>query len=97
MSTEGVSTEEEHLLIRRAMFGEMVQEFMSSDIGKYLLIRAEDEVQKGMLKLKTCDPENSGLIREYQGKIEIAESIPKWLDEAVTDGLTALRIIEDRE
>lgn len=89
--------EDPHALIKRAVFGEQVQEFMNTEVGRYIIERAQNQVLEALLKLKTCDPENPGLIREYQGQIEVAESIPQWLGDAVKDGLTALRIIEDRE
>jgi cation transport ATPase len=89
--------DDKELLMRRAVFGEQVGQFLSSEIGAYLLERAKDEAERSVDKLKKCDPSRADLVRSLQVEVWRAESIEQWLREAVADGLRALEILEDRE
>ena len=84
-------------MIERAVFGEQVHNFMNTEIGLYIKKRADAEVHSALNELRKCDPENAGKIREHQNSVVIAESVVQWLQDAITDGLKALQIIEDRE
>jgi hypothetical protein len=88
---------EQQEMIERAIFGEEVHNFINSTIGQYIVKRAESEEQEALKKLRTCDPENAGKIREYQNEAAVAEHIVTWLKEAIQDGVKALQIIESRE
>jgi len=92
MNTGGSQEE----LTMRAVLGEQVHKFMNTDMGHYLRNRAADEEFKALKKLRECDPENAGLIRQYQNEALVAESVIKWLEDSIADGLQALRIIDDR-
>lgn len=85
------------LIIRRAMFGKQVDQFMVSDIGRYLMARAVDETESAIAEFKKCDAANVEGVRRIQTKMQLAEQFQSWLSEAVTDGLQALNILEDRE
>lgn len=85
------------LLLRRAAFGKQIEQFMSSDIGKYLLARAADEVIEAFDELKKCDPRDGKTVEKFQNRIYRAESFRQWLMDAVLDGINAFNIIEDRE
>jgi hypothetical protein len=82
--------------MEQAVFGEEVRIFMTEDrIGKYLVARAADEVQEGLLELKEADPDDAKGIRKIQFKIRVAESVVGWLAAAVDDGNRARQILED--
>lgn len=89
-------SEDRELIVRRAMFGKQVDIFMSSDIGKYLLARAKDESDQAFEAFKKCDSSNSVEVLRIQNIITQSDKFKSWLDEAVTDGLQALDILEDR-
>lgn len=89
--------ESKELLIRRAVFGKQVENFLSSDEGKYLLHRADNDVQTAFEGLKSCDPKDGKMVQTFQNMIYRAESVKQWLTDAVVDGLNATNIIEDRE
>jgi hypothetical protein len=90
-------SEDKDLIVRRAIFGKQVDNFFSSDIGKYLLARADDEAEQALVAFKTCDPTDVSKVTGIQNKILQSENFKTWLEEAVMDGLQALNILEDRE
>jgi len=90
---EGITTD----MIERAVFGEQVAHFMNSEIGIYIKARSNALVEESLNELRTCDAENAGKIREHQNSVVIAESVVHWLQDAISDGLKAIQIIESRE
>jgi molybdopterin converting factor small subunit len=89
--------EEQEVLVRRAIFGKQVEDFLSSDIGRYLLVRAADQAETAMDKLKVCVPTEGKTVQALQNDIYVAESIRTWLAQAIQDGINALNIIESPE
>jgi len=84
-------------MIERAVFGEQVHHFMNSEIGVYIKNRSNALILEALNELRTCDPENAGKIREHQNSAVIAESVVQWLQDAISDGLKAIQIIDSRE
>lgn len=82
------------VLIRRATFGKQVETFLVSDIGRYMLARADHAIVMAFNELKHCDPKDGKLVQQWQNQIWRAESIKDWLGDAVADGLTAIGIID---
>jgi hypothetical protein len=76
-------------------FGVEVEEFLGTRIGKYLVARAEEEIEGALEDLKRCDPEDAKAIRALQTKIYRAESIQYWLAEIIQAGYNAEREIEE--
>jgi hypothetical protein len=83
----------ENPLMETAIFGREVQEFLSSNVGKYLVKRAEEEAQEANAALKNVFPMRWRRITDLQNRIYRAESVQKWLGEAIMDGIQAERII----
>ncbi len=77
-----------------AILGKQVDEFMSSQIGKYMLSRADSEYMDGVERLKVCTADQ---LIETQSRVLRAQSIRQWLEEAVVSGLKALELIEEEE
>ncbi len=91
------SDEEDKIkLIRRATFGKQVENFLSSDIGRYLVAHAELEASDAMSAFKTCNPNDVEKVRELQNTILQADKFVQWLASAVNNGLEAIQLIEDR-
>jgi hypothetical protein len=88
--------EDQVLMIRRAVFGEQVQQFISSQIGQYLLARAQEDKVNAQAKFLEVDPSNVEAVRSIQNDILMSNKFAIWLQDAVGDGLRALGIIEDR-
>jgi hypothetical protein len=81
-------------LVRQAVFGQEVQDFLRTPIGDFLIKRAETQLAQAIEKLKTVPPELSGSIAKLQVEIQFLERFEGWLGEAVQAGLTAVAIID---
>lgn len=84
-------------LVRAAVFGEKVQEFLRSDIGDFLLKRAEAELTAAINSLKSVDPMQMTTVIILQERIRQLERFETWLGDAVQEGLTAISVIEGEE
>ena len=83
--------------VETAILGRMAEEFVASDIGKYLLARAEHEAAEANAALKRVSPWRWRRISQLQAQIWRAESVQGWLTDAITDGQAALKTIEHGE
>lgn len=81
--------------VRIAVFGQVVQDFLKSDVGDFLLRKAQEEANDAMDLLKKAPPEDALSIRELQNRIWRAESIMNWLGEAIETGLQAKEQLEE--
>lgn len=90
-------TTENSPILQQIDLGFQVEAFLQSDIGRYLVQRAEAQVEEAVEKLKRCDPENSTQIRAIQHDIQVAEDIQYWLAEAIQSGLNAQQQLHDQE
>lgn len=70
-------------------FGFQAEAFLQSDVGKYLIAKAEAEVLEATEALKVVDPTVPDAIRELQNRVYRGESIQYWLAEAIQSGLNA--------
>lgn len=80
-------------LLAQVGFGLNVENFVHSEIGQYLLGRADQEVATAIAKLKKANPNDAEEIRDLQNQIYRAESINGWLAEAVLNGQHAERTL----
>lgn len=70
-------------------FGFQVEAFLHSEIGQYLIRRAEMQIDGAVEQLKRCDPEDAKQIRSIQNQIQVAEDLQYWLAEAIQAGVNA--------
>lgn len=84
-------------LLKQIDLGFQVEAFLQSDIGRYLVQRAEGEVEEAVEQLKRADPDNAAQIRAIQHTIHVAESIQYWLADAIQAGLNAQQELHDQE
>jgi hypothetical protein len=82
-------------LVRHASFGREVELFLQSDIGDFLLKRAEEEIADAVTALKTVAPWRRRRIQQLQNTIAVAERFQLWLADAVADGHTAMQTLEE--
>lgn len=83
-------------IVRDAVFGTQVEQFLSSDIGIYLMQRADDFAQDAIDSLTRADPEDAKVIRALQNKIHLADMIASWLKEAMAMGEQAQNHIREQ-
>lgn len=82
-------SDDTNLLTQQAEFGLQVQSFLQSKIGRYLIQRAEAQVEEATEGLKTVDPEDPKAIRELQNQVAVAASVQYWLADAILAGDSA--------
>jgi pantothenate kinase type III len=87
-----VSTDQ---LFAEAILGRDAEEFVQSDIGKYVIGCAEQEAQEAMQQLKNVYPWRRRKITELQNKIWRAESLQQWLSELIIQGTQATQQLEE--
>jgi len=90
-----MTTENTNLLERAIALGFEAEAFLQSDIGRYLIERADDEIDTALDELKRADPEDAKTIRRLQGDIKVAESIQYWLAEAIQDGVNSMQELNE--
>ena len=83
-------------MINRATFGKQVEEFLNTDIGRYMVARANEEKRRALLQIVTVDCTNAALVQNLQNAIIRADSIVSWLKDAVRDGIQALNLLDER-
>jgi microcompartment protein CcmL/EutN len=74
--------------------GAEAEAFIVSPLGKFLIQRAEDQIETAVEALKRCDPDDAKAIRAVQNEIRIAEDVQYWLAEAVQAGHNAISALE---
>lgn len=83
--------------VETAILGKMAEEFIGSDIGKYIVARAELEAREANDALKRVFPLRWRRVMQLQNQIKVAESIQGWLVDAITDGQAAMKTIQGEE
>lgn len=83
-------------LFAEATLGRDAEEFMSSDIGRYLLGRCEHEIIDAQEKLSVVSPWRRNRIRQLQNEIWRAKSVRDWLLEIVGTGRQAEAILDEQ-
>lgn len=81
-------------VVRAAVFGQQVQDFLQGPLGDYLLRQAERRLKELLEELKKVDPAMMLHICALQAEIRYLEGFEAWLGTAVQEGLTAMAIIE---
>lgn len=74
-------------------FSYEVKAFIKSNVGQYLLGRAEQDRDGAVEQLKNADPEDSKTIRGLQNTIKRAESIQYWMADAIDQGKNAEKLL----
>lgn len=82
-------------LLAEAMLGQDAEEFIQSDLGRYVLARAEEEEQAAQEILAKVSPWRRRRITQLQDQIWRARSFKSWLAELVFSGKQALQQLEE--
>lgn len=86
---------DEQTLIAEAVLGRDAQEFLASEIGRYLLGRAQMDEREAMEALVSVKWWRRRRIIELQSRIYRARSVRGWLAEIITDGRQAESVLEE--
>ncbi len=83
--------------VRAATFGRIVEDFKSSPVGAFLLEKAHRQMIQARSSLVTADASDADLIRRIQLEARVAESIITWIEEAISQGHSALEQLIEEE
>ena len=86
---------DEQTLIAEAVLGRDAQEFLASEIGRYLLGRAQMDEREALEALVSVKWWRRRRILELQSRIYRARSVRNWLAEIITDGRQAESVLEE--
>lgn len=84
-------------LFREAKFMFEVTDFLETPIGRYLVARSDEEIERSLQALSKVDPENAKAVRELQTKIRVASSWQDWLADVITEGRNAHQQLQQLE
>jgi hypothetical protein len=84
-------------LFESAVFGKVVENFLGSEIGTYLLEKAKSEEQEAVHQLTKVAPWRRRRIQQLQNQIWRAQQFQIWLADAIADGQQATRLLEGEE
>lgn len=84
-------------LYAEAVLGKDAEEFLQSDLGRYIVARAEEEEREALEALATVSPWRRGRIRDLQAKLWRARSFQIWMGEMITTGRQALQQLDATE
>jgi hypothetical protein len=71
--------------------GDQAHAFFTSDVGVYVLQRAQEKIDAAKTKLINCNPFQHQEVMQYQNEIKIAEYGIKLLNELIVAGEAAER------
>ena len=86
---------DEQTLIAEAVLGRDAQEFLASEIGRYLLGRAQMDEREALEALVSVKWWRRRRIIELQSRIYRARSVRSWLAEIISDGRSAESSLEE--
>ena len=69
--------------------------FQHSDLGRYLNVKAEKQVQEAQEEFKDCDTDNIVLVKGIQRRINIPIQAMDWFYEIIQDGRDAEGMLQD--
>jgi hypothetical protein len=84
------------VLLAEAILGKDAEEFLSSELGRFLLGCAREELQRAQDELATVSPWRRNRIKQLQNQVWRAKNVPQWLAEVITSGRSAQAMLEDR-
>ena len=92
-----MSGSDNNVLFADAMIGTQVELFLSSDVGRYLVGRAEMEEKAAILELVDAKPNDFHANREIRNRIAVVHMFRDWLADAVQSGIAAGIQLRDQD
>jgi hypothetical protein len=80
-------TDKEYLRIERETIslGNAANSFLKSELGEYLISRANQKINESLVQLKNIDPFNGKEIIKCQNEIKSVTMLFEWLAEAIME------------
>ena len=84
-------------IVATAVLGKEIEDFLRSDIGKYLISRANRVYTAAVDEFKRVDPTKTAEIIRIQADMWKADAFKAWIVEGIQEGLTALNFLDGRD
>lgn len=84
-------------LMETAILGKEAELFIGSEIGKYMIARAQMEIDQASYKLKRVFPLRWRRIMQLQNEIDRAERFQSYLADMYTDGQAAMKTLNGED
>lgn len=81
-------------VVRAAVMGKIVEDFLGSDVGRLIASYAQGEVDISTDQLKLVSPLRLFQVSRLQQRIELWEGLLTKLANVITDGLNATQMLE---
>jgi hypothetical protein len=85
------------LLWAEAVLGKDAEEFLNTELGRYMLGRCEQEIQEAQDQLSRVSSWRRRRIQELQNRVWRAKSVKEWLAELISNGKSAEAALEETE
>jgi hypothetical protein len=85
------------LLMAEAVLGRDAEEFLNTELGRYMLGRCEQEIQEAQDQLSRVSSWRRRRIQELQNRVWRAKSVKEWLAELISNGKSAEAALEETE
>ncbi len=89
--------QELHQIRSTIEFGLDVQQFMGTNLGRFLRAKANAQIESAHEALGSVDPEDPKAIRKLQNDAAVASLFLHWIGEIVTEGENAERQAMDAD
>jgi len=76
------------------ILGNQADEFFKSDIGRYVIERANESTRNAVEQLKEIDPSDAKAVNKIQLELKGAENALTWINEMIINGRSAYQQIE---
>jgi len=84
-------------LLRDLELGEEARRFLTTQLGKFIVEQAENDIRDALIELQVVDPTHEARIRDLQNTIKVARSIPDWLNLAMIKGEQAYQVALEKD
>lgn len=84
-------------LLAEAILGRDAEEFLSTELGRYITGRCEQEIAEAQELLNRVSPWRRRRIQDLQNQIYRAQSLREWVAELVSNGRQAEAALSEQE
>jgi hypothetical protein len=84
------------VLMAEAVLGRDAEEFLNTDIGRYIIGRCEQEIQEAQDQLSRVSPWRRRRIQQLQNEVWRAQSVKGWIAELIANGRAAEAALEEQ-
>jgi len=90
-------SQDQDQLVKSAVLGKQVEDFMASDVGRFFKERIIQERAEAITGFANCDPTDQKEVLKWQNQLVRADAMITWISGVIRDGLTAVHILETGE